>query len=113
MHQSRMVTGELVFPESNESGSALVHIRVEETSMADAPSRVAGETVTHVELPCRSLTFTVPVTMVDDRADYSVRVHVDRDHDGRVSPGDFVSTMRQPVLTHGNGDTVTVAVTLV
>jgi uncharacterized lipoprotein YbaY len=110
VQQGRTVTGEVVFPESNEPGSAVVYVRVEETSMADAPSRVVGETVAPVELPCRSLTFAVPVTMLDDRADYSVRVHVDRDQDGRVSPGDFVSTMSHPVLTHGHGDTVTVPV---
>jgi uncharacterized lipoprotein YbaY len=105
-----MVTGEVVFPESVEPGTAVVYVRVEETSMADAPSRVVGETVFPVELPRRTLTFAVPVAMLDDRADYSVRVHVDRDGDRRVSPGDLVSTVSHPVLTHGRGDTVVVPV---
>ena len=113
MHQGRMVTGEVVFPESDQAGSAVVYVRVEETSMADAPSRLVGEAVLPVELPRRSVTFAVPVPMLDDRADYSVRVHVDRDNDGRVSPGDFVSTMFHPVLTHGHGDTVIVPVSRV
>lgn len=111
MLQGRTVTGEVVFPDFGEPGTAVVYVRVEETSMADAPSRVVGESViTNVDLPRRRLPFAVPVSMLDDRADYSVRVHVDRDEDGRVSPGDLVSTMSHPVLTHGHGDTVSVPV---
>lgn len=114
MQSARTVTGEVVFPGSDEPGSAVVYVRVEETSMADAPSRVVGESVLAlVELPRRALTFAVSVATWDDRADYSVRVHVDRDQDGRVSTGDLISTMSHPVLTHGHGDKVTVPVTAV
>ena len=111
MQVARMVTGEVVFPASDKPGSAVVYVRVEETSMADAPSRVVGESVlAPVELPCRTMSFAVSVAMWDERADYSVRVHVDHDQEGRVSTGDYISTMTHPVLTHGHGDTVTVPV---
>ena len=114
MQSARTVTGEVVFPPSADPGAAVVYVRVEETSMADAPARVVGESVLSLaELPGRALSFAVPVATWDDRADYSVRVHVDRDQDGRVSTGDYISAMSHPVLTHGHGDTVSVPVTAV
>ncbi|MFN8594545.1 MAG: hypothetical protein U0031_24090 [Thermomicrobiales bacterium] len=42
-----------------------------------------------------------------------MRVHVDRDGDGRISVGDLISTWSHPVLTFGGGTAVTVPVSVV
>lgn len=78
---------------------ATVYVRLEEAGRVDAPSRVVAEQVLrdvaheagaqlHVEL-----WGDVP----SGRGNYQLRVHVDVDGDGEVSPGDYVSTESYPV----------------
>lgn len=109
------VTGTIVFPEALPSGPpATIYVRIEDVSRADAPATVlAGvtlEALTIPPTPGQEVTFTIPVESYDPRMRYSVRVHIDRDGDGRVSGGDLVSTAHHPVLTQGGGTKVTVPV---
>jgi uncharacterized lipoprotein YbaY len=112
------VTGTIVFPAAAPAGPpATIHVRIEDVSRADAPATVlASLTLEAVAVPPPAgepVTFAIPVTTYDPGARYTVRVHVDRDGDGRVSRGDLVSTAHHPVLTAGAGTVVTVPVSVV
>jgi uncharacterized lipoprotein YbaY len=109
------VCGEIVFdPAPPSLSGATVYVRLRDTSLADAPSRVVAEqAMTRVEgLPPGGgeLTFALPLESADARRTYTVSVHVDLDNDGRVGPGDFISTESYPVLTFGHPDRVRVRV---
>jgi hypothetical protein len=109
------ITGTIVFPATVPAGPpAMIHVRVEEVSRADAAALVyASVTLPAVTIPPPAgahVAFTIPVDTHDPRGRYTIRVHFDRDGDGRVSRGDLVSTAHHPVLTHGAGTDVTVPV---
>jgi uncharacterized lipoprotein YbaY len=112
------VTGTIVFSATVSAGpSATIHVRIEDASHADTPAttlaRATLEAVTVPPPAGERVTFAVPVEAYDPRRRYTLRVHIDRDGDGRVSAGDLVSTDHLPVLTAGAGTEVTVPVSLV
>jgi uncharacterized lipoprotein YbaY len=90
--------------------SATVHVRVEDTSLADAPAKLVGEQVFEKACSTSNLFFSIEVEPVDEKARYTVSVHIDVDNDGCVSKGDYVSTESYPVLTGGHGNHVDVRV---
>ena len=62
-----------------------------------------GDTVVPFEL------YALPgAAPIDRRHDYSLRVWVDRDGDGKRGPGDLYSDQSYPVLTRGFANTVTI-----
>lgn len=112
------VTGTIPFPAALPAGPpATISVRIEDISRADAPATVhAAVTLAGVPIPPSldaPVTFAIPVASFDPRARYSVRVHVDRDGDGRVSQGDLVSTSLNSVLTQGGGTSVMVPLSVV
>lgn len=112
------ITGTIVFPAGTPPGPpASVTIRLEDVSRADAPATILSSvTLDDVSVPPpagEAVTFTLPVETFDLRASYTVRVHVDRDGDGQVSPGDLISTSHIPVLTQGGGTEVQIPVEIV
>ena len=116
MQEPVTVTGTIVVPEGVAPGPpATVHVRVEDVSLADAPSvTVASAVLPNVPMPPDApVAFWLVVGGFDPSRTYSVRVHVDRDGDGRVSTGDLVSTSHHGVLTRGAGTEVTVPVSVV
>lgn len=79
-----------------------VHVRVQDTSRADARARTVAEQVlrgVNVAPGSPPLSFTVRGIPLDQRARYSVRVHADVNGNGVVSRGDYVSTESHPVHT--------------
>jgi uncharacterized lipoprotein YbaY len=113
--ERRTVTGEVLLPAGDYTiPSAHVIVQVEDISRADAPSVVVGEFKRRkaglrggATLP---FAIAVPGDRIDDRHLYSVRAHVDVSGSGAVKRGDFVSTRTYPVLTRGQGDSVSVTV---
>jgi uncharacterized lipoprotein YbaY len=108
------VRGRIVFrsPPPTLEG-ATVHVQVEDTTLADAPSRIVGQqTISDVpeSAATAGLDFCVPCPAPDPQARYTVRVHVDLDGDAQVSPGDYLSTESYPVLTGANDDQITIEV---
>jgi uncharacterized lipoprotein YbaY len=102
------VSGEIVFglPVPEDLSKAIVYVRLEDTSLADVPSRVVSEQRL-MRLPERlTSTGTVPFNLhawrPDPKSTYSVSVHVDVDRDGKVSRGDYINTESYPVLTFGH-----------
>lgn len=79
-------------------------VRIEDVSLADAPSRILAE---HKETldgrgPPYVATLGVPVSAIDPRHSYAARAEI-RDPAGGLR---FVTDSRYPVLTHGAGASV-------
>jgi len=109
------VRGRILF--EKDAGSftgATVYVRLENVSRAGAAAeRVAEQVlrgVSHREGEEQALPFELRVESVNERADYSVRVHVDVDDDRAISLGDYITTQSYPVLTFGRPDHVDVIV---
>lgn len=110
MGSAHKVQGEIVFPGEVPARAAAVYIRVEDVSYSDAPAqKIAEEVLRDVRISSDGrLAFSLPIGELRPTGDYSVRVHVDVDGDGQISPGDFISVQRHPVLTYGRPDQVTI-----
>jgi uncharacterized lipoprotein YbaY len=110
-----LVRGKIVFdPEPEDLSRAKIYIRLADTSLADAPSRVVSEQVL-MELPPAGtakghLSFALHGALPDPRASYSVSVHVDMQNDGKISQGDYINMQSYPVLTYGYPDRITLLV---
>ncbi len=110
-----LVHGEIVFdPAPADLSGVKVYIRLEDTSLADGPSRVVSEQVL-TDVPARvvakgSLPFTLYGEQADPRTRYSVSVHVDMQSNGRISHGDYINTESYPVLTYGYPNRITLRV---
>jgi uncharacterized lipoprotein YbaY len=78
---------------------ATVYVRLEEAGRVDAPSRVVAEQVFRdvAYEPGKPLHVELWGKIPPAGGRYQLRVHVDVDGDGEVSPGDYVSTESYPV----------------
>ena len=112
-----VVTGNVIFPANLPPGPAApITVTIQDVSRMDAPAVTLASTTIPVSAPPtpgQAVPFRIPVGAYDSRMTYSVRAHVDRDGDGRVSSGDLVSTTSNPVLTRGAGTVVSVPLTVV
>jgi uncharacterized lipoprotein YbaY len=107
---AREVRGQVHFSDP-VSAPATVHVRLEDVSRADAPSTLVAELTLPLtaSLPAgAALPFAIIAPHIDERASYTVRVHVDVSGTGDVTVGDLLSTTAYPVLTTGGPDDVTV-----
>jgi putative lipoprotein len=113
----RHVRGRIVLPRGElPPEAALIVVAVEDVSRADAPSTVVAEQhLEHVSLAGGEVLFEVdvPSGLIEERAFYTVRVHVDVTGTGIVERGDLVSTQSHPVLTGGRPDEASVPVKVV
>jgi hypothetical protein len=75
---------------------AIVRVEVRDTSVADAPAATLGSG--HGRVRGRATWLETVEVAVDELPDgCTVFAHVDVDDDGRVSPGDFLTTQSYPV----------------
>lgn len=109
-----LVSGTIVFDSARpDLSDATIHVRLEDTSLMDGPSRVVSERLLRVseeDRPTDGIPFTLRERSPDPRTSYSVSVHVDITSSGTLDEGDYVSTESYPVLTFGHPDRVTVEV---
>lgn len=111
-----LVTGELLLPADAPAHRAVpVLVEVREIGPADAPSSVVASQVMEAVAiaPHGRIAFAVEVPDIDPRRHYGLRAHVDVDKDGRVGPGDLLSTVARPVLTFGAKERADLPLTLV
>ena len=111
MNGPKIVTGKVLLTSPAGSG-AVLHVKIEDTSRADAAARVVAEAVMPITRPMavgEEVPFSVTISDADERAHYGVRIHVDTTGSGDVTEGDLVSTEAQPVITYGHPSTVRVA----
>ena len=112
---ARTVTGEIVLPPGDyPAPAAELVVQVEDISRADAPSVMIGE-FRRRNVPLRGgetirFRIEIPADRIDERRLYSVRAHADMSGSGHVKKGDLLTTRSYPVLTHGHGDHISVAV---
>lgn len=74
-----------------------VKVEIRDTSLADAPAVVLHRVAIDVPKAGRTMTVTVPIQLTGVPDGTTVWVHVDADHDGRVTKGDYVSVESYPV----------------
>jgi uncharacterized lipoprotein YbaY len=79
--------------------NATVYVRLEDVNRADAPSRIVAEQVLSggAFAEGKPLRFELRGVLPGGSGSCRLRVHVDVDGDGQVSPGDYVSTESYPV----------------
>jgi putative lipoprotein len=103
------------FEERASLPAGTLHVSVEEVTRADRAARVVASTTQPLSpggSPPR-VPFAIDVPAVEPGARYVVRVLVDLDGDGAISPGDYVSTRAHPVLTGGAPDHLEIPVQMV
>ncbi|MFY9556962.1 MAG: YbaY family lipoprotein [Blastocatellia bacterium] len=110
-----LVTGEIFVDKQADSFSgATVHVRLEDTSYSDAPSKAAAQqtirNVSHKKGSETRLEFALRGKRPDEKASCFVSAHVDVNNDGEVSVGDYITMESYPVLTSGYPDHVRVRV---
>jgi uncharacterized lipoprotein YbaY len=88
---------------------APVIVQVQDTSLADAPARVLGEGRGKVAAADGGALATIDVNVTDTAQQMTVWAHVDVDHDGRVSKGDFI-TMQSHSVPDGTKPSLRVTV---
>lgn len=106
------LTGEIAFdPTAPPFEGAVVHVLLEDTSLADAPAVL----VARLDLDDVSwhpgdgpLRFTLPVPELDEASTYTVRVHADIGRTGLMEVGDQITVESYPVLTQGSPSEVSV-----
>ena len=108
-----LVRGRILFDKDvGPFTSATVYVRLENVSRADAAAVCVAEQVhrevSHAAGEEKTLPFELHVDAVNERAEYSVRVHVDVDGDGAISTGDYISPESYPVLTYGRPNEIDV-----
>jgi uncharacterized lipoprotein YbaY len=109
-----LVCGTIVFESAPpDLSDATIHVRLADTSLADAPSRTISERV--LTIPDEgAVTDGIPFQLNDHRPNpsrqYSVSVHIDVDSSGTLNRGDYITTENYPVLTFGRPEYVTIRI---
>lgn len=106
--ETRVIEGDILFEDLQSPFSgATVHVRLEDVSLADAPSKVLSEVVLHdvsVNVKSFSVPFSIRIPALDERSMYSLMVHVDVSGSGTVTKGDYLTMENYPVpLPPGRG----------
>jgi len=117
---SPLVSGNIVIPFQTASfNNATAHIFLEDVSYADREALLIAKSiipnVSHISDASKDtiLPFTIYATEkveINPRNDYAVRVWVDLDSDGFENSGDLFSDQRNPVLTRGFGNKITIRI---
>jgi uncharacterized lipoprotein YbaY len=108
-----LVSGDVLFDaDSQQLSNVTVYVRLEDVSRSDAQSRIVAEQVMRaVSLQQSSpLPFEIRGDVSGEGRQLNVRVHIDVDGDGQISPGDYISMQSYPVSLSANAPHVQVYV---
>ena len=105
MPQTRLIQGEIVFPDTASQGVAdKITVELRDVSLQDQASTVVA-TMTLDQVPvdpdCR-VPFELKAPVVVDSHSLTLRVQVDMQAGHRNASGDFLSTVAQPVPPGGD-----------
>lgn len=108
-----LVTGQILLPAGAAvKASAVAHVNLLDTSLADAPSSVVASAkrsdIAAGIARGEALTFALQGQLKSERASYCVEVHIDQEGDGKVRLGDFVNAQSYPVTSFGFPDHISV-----
>ena len=97
------ITGTIVFPKNVPTAACTVYVRLLDTSMLDAPAvTIAANELSWEASNMRNneLPFALEVKdIIDERADYTLFVHADLDHDRELSANDLMYSQSYPIIT--------------
>lgn len=110
-----IVSGTIAFADNTPGFTGgTMYVRLIKTMMADEPSEIVSEyvrpNISYDPKFTDALYFELKYERVDPSVRYSVSVHIDRDMDGKISKGDFITMQSYPVLTFGYPSKVSVLV---
>jgi uncharacterized lipoprotein YbaY len=108
-----LVSGQVLFDaDSQPLSNATIYVRLEDVSRSDAQSRIIAEQVIRGVSSQQSspLPFEVRGDLGGEGIQVNVRVHIDVDGDGQISPGDYISMQSYPVALSANAPHVQVYV---
>lgn len=111
----QLVTGEIFFSKDLDSFSgAKVIVYLEDVSSLDAPSRIIVKQVIpniYHEIGTENrVKFALKAENLNERASYSIRVHVSFHEDELIHRADYITMENYPVLTFGYPNHVSVRV---
>jgi len=111
----RLLTGLITFPPHTQlRDGAVAHVRLLDTSLADAPTTTVQQMIVsgiaRLLSNGKPVAFALSILTIDPRVNYTVDIHVDDDGDGQISRGDYINMQSYPVLTFGHPDRVVVEV---
>lgn len=112
-----LLTGEIVIGNINRSfKNASIHIYLEDVSLLDREAKVVVEK-TIQSVSCengtkKQLQFVIhqEKIKIDQRANYSIRVHIDLQNNKIINKGDYLTMQNYPVLTFGSPNSIIVHV---
>lgn len=96
-----VLTGDIYFdPSSDAPRTGVLHIILEDVSHADSPAVIIAQLTLDAVRPRTgetALTFSLPLPALDATRQYGLRVHADREGDGRTRTGDQITVESIPV----------------
>jgi uncharacterized lipoprotein YbaY len=97
-----IVHGELTFDgAAADISGAVVRVRALDVSRTDAPSIAVGEfqitALPQGSSTTESIPFELEIVSADPHGTLSLHAHVDVDHDGRTSVGDFITMQHHSI----------------
>lgn len=96
-----LVSGHVLFDaDAPPLSNATVYVRLEDVSRSDIQARFVAEQVMRgISLqPSSPLQFEMRGDVGGEARQLNVRVHIDVDGDGQISPGDYISMQSYPVV---------------
>ena len=115
MSDSNQIEGEILIDDTNVINKATIYVRIEDTSRADAPSRIVSENILRnvkfgSNLGKYVLPFNIMVPVVEENKMYTLSVHVDINENGKMDKGDYINMESYPVPLKGFKEKVMVKV---
>lgn len=108
MQDLRLLTGKIVIDNINRSfKNASIHIYLEDVSLLDREAKIITEktiqSVSSKKGTKNQLQFSIDLEKIkiDQRTDYSIRVHIDLQNNKIINRGDYLTMQNYPVLTFG------------
>lgn len=96
-----VLTGDIYFDASSDAPrTGVLHIILEDVSRADSPAVMIAQLTLDAVRPHTgesAVTFSLPLPVLDPTRQYGLRVHADREGDGRTRTGDQITVESIPV----------------
>jgi uncharacterized lipoprotein YbaY len=101
-----LVTGQIDIPDNLVlPARSVAYVRLLDTSIADASSiEIAEVCLTDIASKVsqgKPIDFELYGEPPNPRASYNVSAHIDVDHSGHISAGDYITVQSYPVITYG------------
>ncbi|WP_406657309.1 YbaY family lipoprotein [Methanolobus sp. ZRKC2] len=106
------IKGIITFDSEESLTNATAYIKIEDVSLADAPSTVVSQiTLEDISIDNgSSIPFEISYSELQEGHTYSLSAHMDVDGDGSVSGGDYLTTQHVEVPVSGTEETIEVPV---